>query len=298
MKSAHAQATDKDAVGRRILITGATGSTGSATVSALSQSGANIVTASRTGTPPTAHLHRTLDWARPETFPAAVEGIEHLYLLVPPLSADPLTAVVPFIDAARSAGVERLVLLSSSAVQSGDPGLGEVDALIRETFPSWHVLRCSWFMQNVLGDHPLATGIRTRGEIVSATYEGRLPFIDAADIGRTAASLLTAPPGVSNGEYLLTGPEAISYADLATLVSEASGALVRHVNLSIDDYAAHLEAGGYDPAFAKVLASLDTVIASGAQSVVSTTVEDLTGRAPTDYASFLRLHAGELGRSH
>lgn len=68
------------------------------------------------------------------------------------------------------------------------------------------------------------------------------------------------------------------------------------MNLSIDEYDTHLAAAGYDPAFAKALASLDTVIASGAQSAVSTTVEDLTGQAPTDYASFLRSHAGELSR--
>ena len=294
MESAHTPRTNGDGAGRRILITGATGSTGSAVVSALSGLGADVVTASRTASPPTGHPHRRFDWARPETFAAAVEGVGHLYLLVPPLSADPLAAVAPFIGAARAAGVERLVLLSSSAVTSGDPGLGDVDLLVRETFPSWHILRPSWFMQNVLGDHPLATGIRTRGEMVSATEGGRLPFIDAADIGRTAAALLAAPAGIPSREYLLTGPEAISYTELADLISEVSGASVRHVSLSARDYARHLTDSGYDAAFAKVLAALDSLIASGAQSAVSTDVEDLTGRPPTDYTSFLRSHAGEL----
>jgi uncharacterized protein YbjT (DUF2867 family) len=106
--------------------------------------------------------------------------------------------------------VKRAVLQSGSPISSGDPGLGLVHAAIAEIFPEWAVLRPSWFMQNFSGKHVQAESVRARGELVSATGTGRVGFIGARDIARTAAAVLTADVA-ANRDAILTGPEALSY---------------------------------------------------------------------------------------
>lgn len=265
-----------------ILVLGATGTTGTAVVDALR---GDPDLAIRTATPDAGH--RRFDWFDAATWPAALDGVDRLYLLAPVGHADPLTVVAPFAELALRAGVRRVVMLSSSAVATGDPGLGAVDALVRATFPEWAILRPSWFMQNFVGRHPLAESIRTTGEFVTATGDGRLPFIDARDIGRSAAALLRAEHG-STGEYVLTGPRAFSYDEAAAVMSAVTGRRVTHRAVAPDRYVERLVAAGYDRDFAVGLVALDGLVRDGAQSHVTDTVERLTGTPPRSFEAFLR----------
>lgn len=277
----------------RILVTGASGNTGSAVVDNLRAAGALI----RTATP--AELvspdveHVLFDWADPATHPAALAGVERVYLIAPVGVADPVRLVEPFLDQALRTGVRRVVFLSSSAIEPGDPGLGKVDALVRARAPEWAVLRCAWFMQNFVGTHPLADAIRESGEIVTACGDGRLAFVDARDIGAAAAALLVAD-AAPQGELFVTGPEPLSYGDAAALVSEAIGRTVRHVSVSVEARATQYVDGGYDTDFASALAELDRAVRDGEQHFVSDTVERLTGRPPRSLRNFLAEHKGEL----
>ena len=121
--------------------------------------------------------------------------------------------VEPFLQDALDQGVRRVVQLSSSALPEGAPGLGEVHRLVRSTMPEWTVLRPSWFMQNFTGDHLVAQGVRD-GEIVTATGDGRVAFIDADDIAAVAGRALTDAIA-HNTDHVLTGPPALSYAEAA-----------------------------------------------------------------------------------
>lgn len=272
----------------RILVLGATGNTGRALAQRLKANGASVRTAARSelaGSPD----HVRFVWGDSRSYAPAVAGVERLYLVAPTGAADPLPLVEPFLAEALAAGLQRVVLLSSSAVNPGDPGLGRIDALVRATAPEWASLRPSWFMQNFVGDHPLAEGIRRRGEIVTATGAGRVPFVDARDIAATAAALLRADSMVSS-EHLVTGPEALSYADAAALISELVGRPVRHVSVSQEALVHRLIAAGYEAAFASALAGLDADIYAGRQAQTSDTVHRLTGRPPRSLRDFLTEH--------
>ena len=95
--------------------------------------------------------------------------------------------------------------------------------MVRSTMPEWTVLRPSWFMQNFTGDHLVAQGVRD-GEIVTATGDGRVAFVDAADIAAVAGrALIDDEP--HNAEYILTGPDALSYEDAAGSSRRGSDAL-------------------------------------------------------------------------
>jgi uncharacterized protein YbjT (DUF2867 family) len=278
----------------KILVLGATGNTGGALTRLLQAKDARVRSAAR-GDIASSSDHVRFDWSDAESFGPALAGVERLYLVAPVGVAEPIALVKPFLEQALEGGLRRAVLLSSSAVNPGDPGLGQIDRFVRSAMPEWATLRPSWFMQNFVGNHPLAEGIRSRGEIVTATGNGRIPFIDARDIARSAAALLETNEPV-HSDYVLTGPEALSYGDAAALVGEAVGRPIRHVDVSARVLAARMIASGLDSDFAHGLAALDNDIRAGRQANVTDTVVRLTGSAPRRFRDFLAEHQHLLTR--
>ena len=272
-----------------ILVTGATGKTGSRVLAGLRSGGYSARAASRRPDPGDSNPDDTavvFDWADATTFAPALAGVHAVYLVAPPGVADPVPLVRPFLELAAGVGVRRVVQLSSSAVARGEPALGEIHDLGAGLFADFTVLRPSWFMQNFIGDSPLAEGIRNSREVITATGDGRLGFIDATDIAAVAVQALVSPEPIV-GELILTGPESLSYPQAAAIVSEILGEPVRHVDLTIDELAARLVDAGHGAQFAAGLASLDGRIRAGEQDFVSTTVQEITGRAPTSLRHFL-----------
>ncbi|WP_020617385.1 NAD(P)H-binding protein [Paenibacillus daejeonensis] len=273
-----------------ILVTGASGNTGSALVTSLLAQGAKVRAASRSGQPDTQdNLLATsvrFDWFDPATYHQTLQGIERMYLVPPPGVLDPLPVMMPFLTGARQAGVRRVVLLSATVIQRGDTGLGQVHDALPDLFPEWAVLRPSWFMQNFVGQHPHAYSIREQGILRSATGNGRVGFINAEDIARTAAHILLSetPP---NRDLLLTGPEAISYDEVAQIMSSVRTNSVRHQHVSVDELQQlHIDSG-LPPEFAEMLAQADHLIAGGMEDRVTNEVEAVTGTPPTSFKDFV-----------
>ncbi|ANI38179.1 NmrA family NAD(P)-binding protein [Mycolicibacterium vaccae] len=277
-----------------VLVTGATGNTGSRVVTGLRELGRRARAASRNPDPADSDAV-TFDWADASTFAPALAGVGAIYLVAPVSVVDPLPMVRPFLESAAAAGVRRVVQLSSSAVTRGDPVLGEIHDLGARLLPGYTALRPSWFMQNFVGDHPLADGIRRSREVLTATGAGRLGFIDAADIAAVAVQALIRPQ-YAGGELLLTGPEALSYPQAAALVSEAIGEPVRHVDLSTGELVTRLTGAGYPAEYAMALAALDARIRAGEQDFVTTVVAEITGRPPTALREFLTRERSRIAR--
>jgi uncharacterized protein YbjT (DUF2867 family) len=99
--------------------------------------------------------------------------------------------------------------------------------------PEWAILQPSWFMQNFTGTHPTAIALRERGEIATATGNGRVGFIDARDIAAAAAETLLTPEP-PNARYVLTGPETLSYPQIAAILTEVTGRHIRHTALTAE----------------------------------------------------------------
>lgn len=224
------------------------------------------------------------DWSDRDTHKAALDGAAAVYLVAPVGVADPAPTVELFLQDAVDLGVRRAVALSSSALPEGAPGLGHVHHLVRTIMPEWAVLRPSWFMQNFTGEHVVAQGV-LRGEIITATSTGRVAFIDAGDIAAVAVRALTDVVP-HNTDHLITGPQALSYADTADILSEFVGHPVRHRPVSAAAFAALLTGSGVPADFAEILAVLDTEIAGGAEDRVTDTVFEVTGHAPTSFRDF------------
>ena len=270
-----------------ILVTGGTGKTGRRVADALRAGGHPVRIAARRAEGPNAVR---FDWSDRDTFAAAFDSVRAAYLVAPPGEADVLGAMRPGLDAMMDAGVRRLILLSASMLEEGGPMMGEVHAHLREHAPEWAVLRPSWFMQNLTENQHLPT-ILENDAIYTATGDGRVAFVDAADIASCAAALLTAER-IENGDHVLTGPEALSYGDVARIVSDVAGRPIAHRHLSVADLAARLVAIGVPPAFAKGLAGMDVAIAAGAEDRTTDAVERITGTAPRSMRAFAQREGG------
>ncbi|MEO3749427.1 NAD(P)H-binding protein [Streptomyces sp. B6B3] len=267
------------------LVIGATGTTGSRTAARLTVAGHRVRAASRHATRIAGAEPVAFDWYEPATHAAALDGADRVYLVPPPGDFDPAAVMLPFLRRARAAGVRRAVLLSSSAIPEGGPAVGAVHQALPGLFAEWAVLRPSWFMQNVTGAHAHALSIREEGVIRTATGAGRVGFVDAEDIAAVAVRALT-DQRAPNADLVLTGPEALSYDDVAAIMTEATGRLVVHRRLSYEQLRDRLT-GLIPIRFATMLAAMDQAIAEGSEERLTDTVQRLTGRPPGAFRALL-----------
>ncbi|GAA2265675.1 oxidoreductase [Streptomyces ruber] len=210
-----------------------------------------------------------------------------MYLVPPVGDPDPAAVMLPFLQRARAAGVRRAVLLSSSAVPAGGPAVGAVHQALPGLFAEWAVLRPSWFMQNFTGDHAHATTLREHGTVLTATGDGRVGFVDAGDIAAVAVHALTDGTAPCT-DLVLTGPEALSYDDVAAVYGDVTGRPVTHRRLTYEEMCDHLtRTTGIPSEFAAILAAMDRAIAGGAEDRTTDTVRRLTGRPPHDLRTVL-----------
>lgn len=270
---------------KTFLVTGGTGTTGSRVARGIKQAGAVARIASRSAAAPE---RVQFDWTNPSTHGPALGGVEAAYLVAPVGVTNPAPLVQPFLETAAAAGVRRIVLLSSSAVEESDqPGLGDLHHRVRASGLEWAVLRPSWFMQNFTSQHAASVAA---GEVISATGTGRVGLVDAEDIAAVAVRALLSETSFDT-DLVLTGPQALNYGDIAEALSRAQGHRVVHRAVTPVALSHYLTSLGVPPEWAAVLAALDDNISRGEQDFITSTVLDVTGRPPRSFVDYLADHA-------
>lgn len=267
------------------LVVGATGTTGSRTVARLVAAGYGVRAAGRRGAAVPGAEGVVLDWYDPATHAPALDGVERVYLVPPVGDPEPVAVMGPFLRAAAAAGVRRAVLLSGAPIAEGGPAIGQVHRILPDLIEQWAVLRPSWFMQNFTGTHVHARSIREEGAIRSATGDGRVGFVDAGDIAAVAFHALT-DDRAPDTDLVLTGPEALSYGDIAEIVTDVSGRAVVHHRMS-RDHVRDRFAQEMAPEWAAALADMERDIAAGSEDRVTDVVERVTGRRPRSFRALL-----------
>ncbi|XXY53620.1 ergot alkaloid biosynthesis protein [Sorangium sp. So ce269] len=269
-----------------ILVTGGTGKTGGRVARRLVELGHAVRVASRSGGAVAGASSVRFDWSDVASHEQALAGVDRVYLMAPVGSPDPYPVMAAFIDRALSSGVRRFVLLSASSLPEGGPAMGMVHRLLRQAAPEWAVLRPTWFMQNFSEQQHRAT-IREEGTVYSATGEGRVPFVDADDIAEVGVRALVDQEA-HDTDHVITGPEALTYGQAAAIIAEVLGRPVRHVNMPEDALAQRFVEQGMEPAYARILAGMDTAIAGGSEDRTTDTVLRVTGRPPRSLEAFAR----------
>ncbi|KAF8157094.1 hypothetical protein B0H34DRAFT_712106, partial [Crassisporium funariophilum] len=247
-------------------ITGGTGKTGLTLARLLEEANHPVLIASRKGAAPAPFKAVTFDWFNPATFEnpfKADANIDRVYLIGPPVG-DALTHVKPFIDHAVSKGVKRFVLLSATIFEPGPGsfGTGFIHQYLLDIGVDYVVLRPTWFIQNFAVN--FGHSITHEDHVFSAAKDGRIPFISSEDIAQAAFDALTAEKS-PNQDYLIVGPELLSYDDAAKILTEVLGREITHRRISIDEAIKIYAKFGIPPDYAKGLATSESLVAEGTE---------------------------------
>jgi uncharacterized protein YbjT (DUF2867 family) len=281
----------------KVLVTGATGSVGSGVVRELRDRGVFVRALVRDPDKSAATLGRGIelavgDFADPGSIRRALDGVEHVFLACGNVP-NQVEYETDAIDAARAAGVRRIVKLSALGAEVGSP----------LTFWDWHgqieerlwasgvpavVLRPSFYMTNLLG---AAQGVRHQGALFAPAEGARISMIDPRDVAAVAAVALITD-GHEGQTYVLTGPEAIAYERIAKELCAVTGRHVRFV--AVPDEAARqaLVETGMPEFIAKQIVTLFGALRQGVQERTTGAVRASTGREPRTFARFAQDHAG------
>ena len=228
------------------------------------------------------------DFADPRTLDAAFDGVETLSLLCA-FSEAMVELELNAVEAAKRAGIRRIVKMSAIRAAPDAPTTirrwhGEIEQRIDESgIPRTH-LWPNAFMQNFRRFAPL---IRERGEFYAPVGDARISLVEIEDVAAVTVAAL-ADDGHEGETYEITGPEAISYAECAAILSEELGWEVRYVSVSDEDARAALVEAGIGPKAAHALVEIDGLFRTGFGAPVTDVVERVTGSAPRDFRTFAR----------
>lgn len=277
----------------RILVTGATGNVGAHVVRELQARAADVRAFVRKPGPGGVEV-AVGDFDDRASLRRALNGVDRVYLS----AADGPRKVAheaAVIDIAAEMGVERIVKLSA---MHADPASalpayrwhGEIEAhLLRSGIPAV-ILRPAFFMTNLL---MVAGGVANTGMLYAPTAGRRVAMIDVRDVAAVAAVAALAD-GHAGRTYDLTGPSAITFADVAAALTDATGRPVGSVDLTEEQARPRFEQAGLPDWLAAHLAGVFGVIRAGGFEHTTDHVRTITGHPARHIASFVRDFAAQF----
>lgn len=201
-----------------IVVTGATGNIGRPLTRALAEAGQEVTAVSRhTATVPDGVRHVVADLAQPASLTPALTGAKALFLLLSGDLHSPDSNPADIIRAADTAGVRRIVLLSTQGVSTRPFGptriaMRALEDVLRNSTLEWTILRPGGFASNALW---WSESVRTQRVVAAPFGDVGVPIIDPTDIAEVAAAGLLTDQH-TGATYELTGPEVITPAPRRT----------------------------------------------------------------------------------
>jgi uncharacterized protein YbjT (DUF2867 family) len=275
-----------------IVVTGATGMVGSEVVRQLSEEGLRVRALVRHPADGT-----TLDGpgvdvmlgdlASPGSLDLPFLGAERLFLASDP-DFDEVELEANVIGAARRAGVRQVVLLSALGAGPESPVRrlrmhAATEEELRRSGLRWTILQPNFFMQAILES---AQTIIDESVIYAPAGGGKASLVDARDVAAVAAGVLTSE-GHNEKTLVVTGPEALSYAEAAQKLAAVLGRPVTYVAEAAETARSRmLDAGVEEWMVADAVILLSVIYAQGYVSPVTPTISDVTGDAPRTFETF------------
>jgi len=278
-----------------LLITGATGTVGRHVLRLLADKGEAVraMTRDRTRVPTLPGVDVVqADFDDPASVQQAVAGVEAVFLLTAPEAPTPRHDLA-MLDAARSAGITRVVKLS--AIGTGekidaDKTVGAwhllAEQAVQASGMAWTLLRPSTFASNVLW---WADAINTGDPVPNLTGTGTQGIIDPRDVAAVAVQALISSDHTGQ-VYTLTGPELLSVPDQADRLEHVLGRPVKTVDQPLDVARAQMLASGMDSSVVDVIVTGSAWVRAGRNAILTDDVARVLGRPPTSFDAWARDH--------
>jgi uncharacterized protein YbjT (DUF2867 family) len=220
---------------------------------------------------------------------SALDHIDELFLLNSGPNLDVRDRAAVF--AAKAAGVHHVVKLSTLDVITGvgtGPWHARGEAAVRESGITYTFVRSAAFMSNALS---WADAIKSEGVLRTSTGKGKIAFIHPDDIADVVVKALTTR--AHDGEELvITGPEALTYADMASRIGVATAKTVGFEEISDDEARPDL-----DRAYSDALIDIWRAIREGRMATVTDGVQRILGRAPASFDQWATENASAFRRT-
>jgi NAD(P)H dehydrogenase (quinone) len=286
-----------------IVITGASGKLGRLTAEAVAEkvSPSDVVLVTRRPDAVSDLAQRGFrvragDFDDPASLPPAFDGGERLLIISADVIGRRVAQHRAAIDAAVAAGVRWAAYTGGINPSDSNPGAAArehraTEEALRDSGLAWTFLRNSIYAEALVGS---AGPALASGSLVTNAGDGRTAYVSRADCAAAAAAVLTSD-GHDGKEYDITGPETLGEHDVAALYAELGGGPVEPVFLDDEAWvAAMVEHAGLPEPVARTYATFGAAARRGYAAVVSSAVEDLTGRPPRTVREVLEAHRAEL----
>jgi len=279
-----------------IVVTGGNGGLGREIVRALQERIGNkfVVTVRDTGKAADLAAQglavRAGDFDKPDEVARAIDGAETILLMATLGSTEQrVKQYKNVIDAAKRQGTKRIAFVGYVADQPHSP------------FPSTpSILQTLAYMKeqgfapiNLRNGNYAEAGLMTAtravqsGKIVSPAGDGKISYVTRRDLARATARILTES-GNEGKAFALTGPKAYGHAELAAMLSEATGKKIVYENISPESYKAQLEAANTPPGLVAFMTGAAATVKAGLLAEISYTIGDITGIPAEDGLAFIR----------
>ena len=299
--------------GKRILVTGATGTVGSEVVKQLASISSssdynNNIRAAVHGQNKVDKLEQyadkgveivSLDYTKPETISNALDKVDKIFLQTLP-TPNVTDISSKFIREAKKKGVKYIVKLSATGAGSEPTSTilrlhGLEEKIIQESGIPYTFLRPSAFMQNFVTQ--FGNTIRTQNAFYVPAEDAKMSFVDTRDIAAISSKILTnngVSQQYSNKTYDITGRDALSYSKAVDILSNEVGKKISYVDVTEEDAGKGMKQMGADDWFIDVMLELFRITRAGYGSETTTAVEHILGRKPISFTQFAKDYAKVL----
>jgi uncharacterized protein YbjT (DUF2867 family) len=227
-----------------------------------------------------------IDYNRPETLRAAFQGCNNLFLLGPNVLSQ-TQLELNAVEAARTAGAQHIVKQSVMGAAEEAYSLAKVhrpvEIAIESSGLAWTFLRPNSFMQNTVTF--MGNTIRAESAFYSASGQAKISHVDVRDIAAVAVKALTEPNHEGKA-YTLTGPEALTYDELADELSKVLRRPIRHISLSPSELKNGMLAEGMPEEITDRMLDLERYFREDRASRITNDIKQVTGRDPRRFAQY------------
>jgi uncharacterized protein YbjT (DUF2867 family) len=271
-----------------ILVVGASGTVGAELSRLLAAQGETVVkTTSRT---PTAADQVHLDLLSHAGLGTAFASVDRAFLMSPPGHSNQEALLAPLIEQAQAHGLKKVVLMTAMGANADESTpLRKTERRLEASGLAYNIIRPNWFMQNF--NSYWLPGIQTAGQIFLPVGTAKGSFVDARDIAAVAARLLTSDD-YANQDFDLTGPRALDHAEVAAILTRASGKPIGYTDITPEAMLQALMGTGLPKDYSEFLLLILGFFKAGYAERVTDAVQKITGQAPRGFEGYAEDYRG------